>query len=354
MAEPRVFTVSAQAGNYDVVVGDGVRAQLRAFVQPGVRLALVTDANVARHWGAELRALLGEPPMLVLPPGEGTKTLRGAEAIFSFLVGERLTRRDVLVAAGGGVVGDLAGFAAATFHRGMGLVQVPTTLLAQVDSSIGGKVAVDLPEGKNLVGAFHAPRRVLADTGLLATLPSRERWNGLAEVVKAAAIADVALLGQLEGALEGLASGGGPSLPEVIAASIAVKVDVVSRDEHERGPRLTLNFGHTLGHALVSATGFASLLHGEAIVVGMRVATALSARRQLPASEAARLDALLRRFPLPRKIDCKRNDLLAHLKRDKKGARFILLEALGRAVVVEDVEAQAVIDAAQPFLEALA
>jgi 3-dehydroquinate synthase len=353
MAEPRVFTVRAEAGDYEVVVGDGVRTQLRAFAQGKPRVALVTDENVARHWGEELRALLDEPPTLTLPPGEGTKTLRGAEAIFAFLVREGFTRSDVLIAAGGGVVGDLAGFAAATFHRGMALVHVPTTLLAQVDSSIGGKVAVDLPEGKNLVGAFHAPRRVLADTGLLATLPQRERWNGLAEVTKAAAIADAPLLAQLDLALEDLASGKATSLPEVIAAAIAVKVEVVSRDERERGPRLTLNFGHTFGHALEAATGFGALLHGEAIVVGMRVATALSARRGLSGAEAVRLDAVLARFPLPRGIACERNDLRARLQRDKKGARFILLEALGRAVVVEDVDREAVLDLAQPFLEAL-
>ena len=285
MAELRV---RSSAGDYDVLVGPGVRSQLAQRL--GQRNFLVTDENVARHWGDAFDALLKPVARLVLPAGEASKSLATAERIWRWLANHTATRADTLVALVGGVVGDVAGFAASTFHRGMPLVHVPTTLLAQVDSSIGGKVAIDLPEGKNLVGAFHAPKLVVADTDTLSTLPERERWNGLAELVKTALIGDAKLFSELERDLS--------ATPERIARAAAIKSEIVSRDEHDRGERMFLNFGHTLGHALEAATGYGPLLHGEAIVVGMRLATQLSAQRGL--ADAKRVDAVLARFKLPR------------------------------------------------------
>jgi len=334
MAELRV---RSSAGDYDVIVGPSVRTQLPTRL--GQRYFLVTDENVAKHW-----ADIGLKPAarLVLPPGEASKSLATAECIWRWLANEKATRADTLVALGGGVVGDVAGFAASTFHRGMPLVHVPTTLLAQVDSSIGGKVAIDLPEGKNLVGAFHAPKLVVADTELLSTLPERELWNGLAELVKTALIGDAALFAELEHNLT--------PTPERIARAAQIKAEIVSRDEHDRGERMHLNFGHTFGHALEAATGYGPLLHGEAIVGGMRLATALSAQRGF--ADAKRVDAVLARFKPPR-VTASLDDVLASMTRDKKGSRFVLLESIGKARVVDEIESRAIRELAAPLLESL-
>ena len=308
-------------------------------------MAVVTDANVRRLWGDGLRDALAAaglaPVLLEIPPGEGSKTLARADALWTGLIEAGLGRGDTLLALGGGVVGDLAGFVAATFHRGMRLLQVPTTLLAQVDSSIGGKVAIDHRLGKNLIGAFHPPVRVVADVSTLRTLPVRERWNGLAEVVKTALVLDRELFEELETALPVL--GGGQADDEgwagVVGRTAALKARLVSEDELERGPRMLLNFGHTVGHALEAATGHGPLRHGEAVVLGMRAAVAVSARLgRLVPEQVRRVEAVLDRFPRPPSVPRPgREAVRAALGRDKKASagkvRFVVLDGLGRGAI---------------------
>ena len=342
--------VTAASGSYDVHVGVAGLAPLavaaRAHSRSG-RCVVVTDTNVARAWRSSVEAKLAESGLqqtwFELAPGEATKTIASADSLYTSLIEGGFSRADVLVAVGGGVVGDLSGFVAATYHRGMPWVHAATSLLAQVDSSIGGKVAVDHRLGKNLIGAFHPPRAVVSDVRMLQTLPLRERWNGLAEVVKSALIADVPLLELLETNLEALgnATAAEGLLLDVIRRSAAIKVRVVSEDEREEGVRLHLNFGHTLGHALELATGFGPLLHGEAIVIGMRVAVELSRELgTLNPEEAARALALLGRFPAPPVSSPAPSveALRAALGRDKKSVggkvRFVVLEGLGKAGVV--------------------
>jgi 3-dehydroquinate synthase len=344
----RSVPVTSSRRGYRVEVGHGTLPSLGKAIQAlglGPRLALVTDRNVLGIWGGPceraLRADGFEIHALPIEAGEAHKTLRGAEALYDALVQAGLGRGDTLVALGGGVVGDLGGFVAATYHRGMGFVQVPTTLLAQVDSSIGGKVAVDLPSGKNLVGAFYPPALVWADVGTLATLPLRERWNGLAEVVKTALIADAALVSVLEASLESLADGTAPRevLVDIVARTAALKAKVVSEDEEEKGPRMHLNFGHTLGHALETVTGHGPLSHGEAVVVGMRAAARVShALGSLEAEGLDRVLALLARFPRPQGVSKPSPAALLEVAaRDKKAlvgkVRFVVLDGVGRARV---------------------
>jgi 3-dehydroquinate synthase len=339
--------VTSASGRYPVRVGRGLLAgigpALRAAGFQG-QVAVVSDATVLEAWGPVLLLNLESagysPEVLSIVPGEASKTLSTADIFWGRLIESGFTRSDVLIAFGGGVVGDLGGFVAATFHRGMRLIQVPTTLLAQVDSSIGGKVAIDHRLGKNLVGAFYPPEQVLADVDALGTLPARERWNGLAEVVKVALVADAAFYGQLENELETLAEGTVTGrLLEVVAHAARLKVEVVSADERETGLRMLLNFGHTLGHALEVTTGYQALSHGEAVVVGMKVATRISRRLgRLSETDEARVLALLDRFP--RALGLKRPEraaLRTAVLRDKKaapgGVRYVVLEAIGRGAV---------------------
>jgi 3-dehydroquinate synthase len=341
-------TVQSRAGAYDVDIAAGL---LRGLAEDpsaaGIagRVAVVTDANVRRLWGDGLRdALAGAglaPVLLEIPAGEGSKTLARADALWAALIEAGLGRGDTILALGGGVVGDLAGFVAATFHRGMRLVQAPTTLLAQVDSSIGGKVAIDHRLGKNLIGAFHPPVRVVADVSTLRTLPVRERWNGLAEVVKTALVLDGELFEELETALPVL--GGGEADDEgwagVVGRTAALKARLVSEDELERGPRMLLNFGHTVGHALEAATGHGPLRHGEAVVLGMRAAVAVSARLgRLGPEQVRRVEAVLDRFPRPPSVPRPGREVVrAALGRDKKASagkiRFVVLDGLGRGAI---------------------
>jgi 3-dehydroquinate synthase len=339
--------VTSASGKYPVRVGRGLLATigpaLRAAEFQG-RVAVVSDATVLEAWGPVLLLNLesaGYPPeVLSIVPGEASKTLSTADIFWGRLIESGFSRGDVLVALGGGVVGDLGGFVAATFHRGMRLIQAPTTLLAQVDSSIGGKVAIDHRLGKNLVGAFYPPEQVLADVDVLGTLPARERWNGLAEVVKVALVADAAFFAQLENELETLAEGAlSGRMLEVVAHAARLKAEVVSADERETGLRMLLNFGHTLGHALEVTTGYGALSHGEAVVVGMKVATRTSRRLgRLSEADEARVQALLDRFP--RALGLKRPEretVRAAILRDKKVAqgsvRYVVLEAIGRGAV---------------------
>lgn len=311
---------------YDVTIGPDALAEIEAG--PG-RLAVLVDENVERLHGERIRATFSSHDCLfgTVQSGEHHKTLREAERLFDWLAAHRIERRERLVAIGGGVTGDLVGFAAATWRRGIPFVQVPTTVLAQVDASVGGKVAVDHPAGKNLIGAFHQPSQVLADTRFLKTLPRREVWSGLAEVVKTALLQGEPLLGLVETHLEALARGDGP-IEDVVAQCVVYKAGVVQRDPRERGERAVLNLGHTVGHALESLGGYTELLHGEALAWGLRAALSLSGL-----GEDSREYRLVERLEAPRpgSVDVER--VLDAMQGDKKVAggriRWALLERAG-------------------------
>jgi 3-dehydroquinate synthase len=340
--------VHSRDGDYAVEVGagllSGIGARLRRLGLDG-RVAVVTDTQVAALWARPVLESLSEarfdPLALEIAPGEGSKSLSVAEVIWGRLIEAGFGRTDTLLALGGGVVGDLAGFVAATFHRGMRWVQAPTTLLAQVDASIGGKVAIDHPLGKNLVGAFHPPAQVVTDVSTLRTLSERERWNGLAEVVKTALVLDAGLFAELEAGLESLGRGtvDDGRWTELIGRTAGLKAKLVSEDELERGPRMLLNFGHTVGHALESVTGHGPLTHGEAVVLGMRSAVAVSERLgRLRPDSAQRVRALLDRFPRPPSLPRPSPDPLRELiGRDKKSRggqlRYVVLDDIGRGAV---------------------
>ena len=274
-----------------------------------------------------------------MPDGEAHKSLATLNDVLTRLLELRAERSTTMIALGGGVVGDLAGFAAAIYQRGMPFVQVPTTLLAQVDSSVGGKTAVNHPLGKNMIGAFWQPRAVLIDTACLRTLPERELAAGIAEVVKTAAIRDEGFFAWLEREMEPLAAREPDALAHAILASCRIKADVVAADERETGERALLNFGHTFGHAIETAAGYGTWLHGEAVAAGMVLASRLSTRVcGLPAADAERLVALLARARLPLAPPAmplaRWLDLMGRDKKVEAGRlRFVLLEALGRAVV---------------------
>ena len=286
---------------------------------------------------------------LILPDGEAHKTLDSAAQVFAALAQLRASRDATVIALGGGVVGDLAGFAAACWMRGIACVQMPTTLLAMVDSSVGGKTAVDLPQGKNLVGAFHQPRAVIADTATLATLPDRELRAGCAEVVKYAALGDAAFFGWLEDHVDGLLTRDPRALADAIAHCCEQKAAIVTRDETEQGERALLNFGHTFGHALETAAGYGTLLHGEAVAIGMCLAARLSAQLgRASVADAERLPRLLRRFGLPTALPpgIDAQQLLDLMRLDKKNVsgrlRLILWRGIGHAEIISGVDAAAV------------
>jgi 3-dehydroquinate synthase len=341
-------TVQSRAGAYFVDIGAGLLAGLAE--DPGGsglsgRVAVVTDANVRPLWGDRVRDDLAraglDPVLLEIPAGEGSKTLARADGLWTRLIEAGFGRGDSVLALGGGVVGDLGGFVAATFHRGIRLVHAPTTLLAQVDSSIGGKVAIDHRLGKNLIGAFHPPSRVVSDVSTLRTLPERERWSGLAEVVKTALVLDRELFDELEAALPTFGTGRADDegWAGVVGRTAALKARVVSEDELERGRRTLLNFGHTVGHALEAATGHGPLSHGEAVVLGMRSAVVVSERLgRLGGEDARRIQAVLARFPgVPPLARPGREEVRAALGRDKKASagkiRYVVLDGIGRGAV---------------------
>jgi 3-dehydroquinate synthase len=286
---------------------------------------------------------------LILPDGEPYKTLDSSAEVFAALAALGASRDATILALGGGVIGDLAGFAAACWMRGIDFLQMPTTLLAMVDSSVGGKTGVNLPAGKNLVGAFHQPRAVVADTSTLATLPEREYRSGLAEVVKYGAIGDPAFFAWLEAQADALNARDEAALAQAIAISCRHKAGIVARDEHEQGERALLNFGHTFGHALETATGYGSLLHGEAVAIGMLMAARLSTELgRAPGADAQRLQALLARLGLP--VAAPTGDtarLLELMRLDKKNlsgrVRLILWRGIGAAELVDDVADTAIL-----------
>jgi 3-dehydroquinate synthase len=337
---------------YPIHVGAGLLADAprwRAAIR-GRHVLVVSNDTVAPLYLARVEAGLDDyrRASLVLPDGEAHKTLATSARVFDALAELGANRDATILALGGGVIGDLAGFAAACWMRGIDFVQMPTTLLAMVDSSVGGKTGVNLPAGKNLVGAFHQPRAVIADTTTLATLPGREYRAGIAEVVKYGAIGDAAFFDWLERHVDALNARDEAILAEAIAASCRHKAAVVARDEHEQGERALLNFGHTFGHAFETASGYGTLLHGEAVAIGMVLAARLSADLGRAAREdAQRLARLLAAFGLPTAAppaDPER--LLALMQLDKKNLggrlRLILWRGIGAAQIVPDVEADAI------------
>src|SRR5437588_6178204 len=283
---------------YDIVIGREVLSALGARIaalRPGVRTAIVTDRNVARHWLEKTEASLSAAGIassrIVVAEGEGSKTYAGLEQVSEALIKARIERNDLVIALGGGVVGDLAGFAAAILRRGVDLVQVPTSLLAQVDSSVGGKTGINSPQGKNLLGAFHQPVMVIADTAVLDTLPPRQFRAGYAEVAKYGVLGDEGFFSWLEASHADVFAGG-PAREHAIATSCRAKAAIVAGDERETGDRALLNLGHTFGHALEAATGFSDrLFHGEGVALGCVLAFRLSARLGLVNnSEVARVE----------------------------------------------------------------
>src|SRR5690606_28959654 len=347
------------AAPYRISIGPGLLADgaLLAATLRGRHALLASDAHVAPLYADRVEAALqaARPGLRVarhvIDAGEAEKTLANFAATIDALAALGATRDACVVALGGGVVGDLAGFAAACWMRGIDVVQLPTTLLAMVDSSVGGKTAVDIPQGKNLVGAFHPPRAVVADTATLRTLPPRELRAGLAEVIKYGAIVDAGFLHWLNAHCDALLAGDDAALAEAIARSCAHKAAITERDPFERGERALLNFGHTFGHAIEAEQGYADgLNHGEAVAVGMLLAARLSAALGLAASaDADALRELLRRFGLPVTIPAglAPEALLARMRLDKKaqasGLRFILWDGPGAAKVVADVDEAAVL-----------
>jgi 3-dehydroquinate synthase len=317
-------------------------------VLPARRVAVVTNDIVGPLYLPRLQATwaaAGATPLLeiVLPDGERHKTLPTVSRILDTLVANRFARDDLVVALGGGVVGDMAGFAAACYQRGIGFVQMPTTLLAQVDSSVGGKTGVNHPGGKNLIGAFHQPKAVIADTATLATLPPRELRAGLAEVVKHALICDAAFFSWLEANADALLALDPVVLAHAVHRCCTIKAGVVSRDERETGERALLNLGHTFGHAIEQVTGFGPWLHGEAVGVGLAMAAGMSQRAGwLPAADAARLDALLARLGLRTEARGAVTPQAARaaMQLDKKvqggRVRLVLLKGIGQAFVTAD------------------
>jgi 3-dehydroquinate synthase len=362
------ITVDVALGEraYDIVIGRDVLQSLGrriAKLRPGARTAVITDRNVARHWLAKTEASLTEAGIatshIIVEEGEGSKSYAGLEQVSEALIAARIERADLVVALGGGVVGDLAGFAAAILRRGVDFVQVPTSLLAQVDSSVGGKTGINSPQGKNLIGAFHQPVLVIADTAVLDTLSPRQFRAGYAEVAKYGVLGDDAFFTWLEANHADVFSGGS-AREHAIATSCRAKAAIVARDERENGERALLNLGHTFGHALEAATGFSDrLFHGEGVAVGMVLAAELSAQLgMIGAQDAARLKRHLADVGLPTALQeiagfaqeglADADRLMALMAQDKKVKRgrltFILLKAIGRAVIVSDVEPSVVYD----------
>jgi 3-dehydroquinate synthase len=356
--DPTIVEVKLGARSYDIVIGRGVIASLGARIaalRPGAKTFIVTDENVARHALASAQAVLDRAGIktdsVVVPPGESSKSFGVFEQVCEAIIASRIERGDLVVALGGGVIGDLAGFAAAVVRRGLDYVQVPTTLLAQVDSSVGGKTAIDSREGKNLIGAFHQPILVVADTALLDTLPPREFRAGYAELVKYGLLGDVAFFDWLEANWKDVFAGG-PARDHAIAVSCRAKAAIVARDERETGDRALLNLGHTFGHALEAACGYSDrLLHGEAIAIGMALAFDFSATRQglVSKAQAARAIRHLAAVGLPTRIGDipgpiapvdRLMELIAQDKKIKRGKlTFILVRGIGAAFIETGVEA---------------
>ena len=353
----RIVPVSLGSRSYQIKVAGGLLPRLGAecaALKLGQRCAVITDSNVGKKFAkAALKSLSTsgfEPVLLTVPAGEKSKRMAMVEYCHDQLAKHRLERKSFIVALGGGVVGDLAGFVAATYLRGIPFVQVPTSLLAQVDSSVGGKTGVNLKSGKNLVGAFYQPRLVLCDLDTLKTLPRREYISGLAEVVKYGIIYDAILFAQLERNLPKLLARDSETLAAIVARCCEIKADVVGQDETESGLRAILNFGHTIGHAIENSSGYGKFLHGEAISMGQVAAAKLSHQiLGLPSHDAERIEKLFIAAGLPVKIKLdavRRKKLFAAMLLDKKVSggevKFVLAEKIGKVVWGQKVSTDAI------------
>jgi 3-dehydroquinate synthase len=370
LSDPITVDVALGDRAYDIVIGRDVLPTLGpriAALRPGVRTAVVTDRTVAKHWleptEASLAAAGVASTRIVVEEGEGSKGYAGLTQVSEALISAKIERNDLVIALGGGVVGDLAGFAAAILRRGVDFVQVPTSLLAQVDSSVGGKTGINSPQGKNLIGAFHQPVLVIADTGVLDTLSPRQFRAGYAEVAKYGVLGDQAFFAWLEANYSEIFSGGA-AREHAVATSCRAKAAIVARDERETGERALLNLGHTFGHALEAATGFSDrLFHGEGVAIGMVLAAEFSAQLgMIGQAAAARVKRHLAAVGLPTRLQdiggfaqeglADADALMTLMAQDKKVKRgkltFILLEAVGRAVIAPNVEPTPVRD----FLQA--
>ena len=341
---------------YEVRVGRGLLADAAGQIAPMLthrRITIVTDETVAELHGQALAEGLRSQGLsaavLAMPPGEATKSFAGLEELTSRLLDQRLDRKDVILALGGGVIGDLTGLAAALYMRGIGFIQAPTTLLAQVDSSVGGKTAIDAPQGKNLIGAFHHPRLVLADLGVLDTLPERQMKSGMAEILKAGLLGDPTFFGWLETKAPDVLNREPPALQRAVARAIEIKAAIVAEDPTEQGRRALLNLGHTFAHAFEAEAGYdgEALMHGEAVALGCVLAFRLSERLGLcGAGEVARVERAVAAAGLPTEIsqvgDFDPDRLLARMAGDKKaeGGRlnFVLARGVGQAEVVRGVD----------------
>ena len=342
---------------YDVVVGSGLMDSAGARIAPllkRARTAIVTDQNVADHHGERLAVSLEKAgiatDVIALPPGEETKSWEGLAELSDRLLALELDRGDLIVAFGGGVVGDLAGFAASIYKRGIDFVQIPTTLLAQVDSSVGGKTAIDTARGKNLIGAFHQPKLVLADLDVLATLPEREMRCGYAEVIKYGMLGDAAFFGWCEAHGGEVLHAKNTALAHAVVRSVEMKAEIVAEDEREAGRRALLNLGHTFAHALEAENGYGEALkHGEAVGAGCALAFRFSAALGLcPAADADRVEAALKAAGLPTRLSdmpghpFSAERLIGHMGQDKKAEAgsltFILARAIGDAFVARNVD----------------
>lgn len=365
------LTVGLGARSYDIVIGDGLLDHAGEHIAPlakSGRVFVVSDAHVAPLYAGRLeQALAGanvSARTLAVPAGEGTKSFQGLEQLCGQLLEAGAERSDLIAALGGGVVGDLAGLAAGLLKRGMDYVQIPTTLLAQVDSSVGGKTAINTAQGKNLAGLFHQPRLVLADTGVLNTLPARQLRAGYAEILKYGLLGDEAFYNWLERHGGDVLAGDPKARIHAVATSCAAKARIVSADEREEGQRALLNLGHTFGHALEAATGYSDiLLHGEAVALGMLRAFELSEELgHCPAGTAERVARHLHTVGLPCSVSdvplsgASPGALIAHMEHDKKvkGGQIVLIlaKAIGQAFVARDVPREAIMGAWQRALAA--
>lgn len=340
--------VNLSERSYEIRFGgrlpEAIQATVRALQAAGRTVVVLTDAMIAVRLTDELTAMFGEAPRCVVPAGEGSKSLAGLGTVLEFLAAKRVDRGGVLFAVGGGVIGDLGGFAAASYLRGISFYQVPTTLLAMVDSSVGGKTGINLTAGKNLAGAFHQPKGVFIATDLLRTLPAREFAAGMAEVVKYGLLGEAALFERLERSPLTVAS---DDLAAVIRRCCAIKAQIVEADERElarEGGRALLNLGHTFGHAIEQAAGYGEYLHGEAIAIGLVAAARLSHRLGLvPENVIERVERVLESHALPVRLRAPLSlpTLLAAVTRDKKVRaglpRFVVLQRVGEAVTRDGV-----------------
>ncbi|MDO8978486.1 MAG: 3-dehydroquinate synthase [Afipia sp.] len=367
-------TVGVALGDraYDIIIGRDVLPSLGhriAKLRPGARVAIVTDHTVAKNWLGKTEAALADAGIvssrIIVGEGEASKSYAVLQDVSEALIAAKIERNDLVVALGGGVIGDLAGFAASIVRRGVDFVQVPTSLLAQVDSSVGGKTGINSPHGKNLVGAFHQPVLVVADTAVLDTLSPRQFRAGYAEVAKYGVLGDLEFFDWLD-ANHAEIFAGGAARERAIAASCRAKAAIVARDERETGDRALLNLGHTFGHALEAVTGFSDrLFHGEGVAVGMVLAAEFSAHlNMIPAADAARVQRHLASVGLPTRLQdiagfqqeglADADTLLTLMAQDKKVKRgrltFILLERIGKAVIVNDVDPSTVRDFLQEKL----